>query len=64
MICVVHPYCGLQTLQFTPVLGEGMGSPLSDTIPAETLSQILLHLRFFALFHYKLRLTSLSSTVV
>lgn len=60
MIFVVHPYCGLQTLQFTPVLWKGMGSPLeSDTIPAETLSQILLLLRFFALFHYKLRLTCL-----
>lgn len=34
-----------------------MGSPLvSDTVLAETLSQIL-HLKFFALFHYKLRLS-------
>lgn len=55
-----HLYCGFQTLQFTPVLWKGMGSPLvSDTIPAETLSQTRLHPRSFALFQYKLRPTSL-----
>lgn len=42
-----------------------MGIPLVfDTISAETLSHILLHLRFFVLFHYKLGLTSLIFTLL
>lgn len=60
MICVVILTVSSRPCNSHLYYGRAWGTPLvSDTIPAEALSQIFLHLRFFALFHYKLRLTSL-----